>query len=79
VITVQDLPLYLRVQPQAQPLRSQAFKLPSDGIVLAELEKQLIVQALEKANNNKVKAGKLLGLSRTQLRTRMKNHGLEAG
>ena len=46
---------------------------------MAELEKQLIVQALERVNNNKVKTGKLLGLSRTQPRTRMKNHGLEGG
>lgn len=78
VMTVQDLPLSLREQPQVQPLSSEAFKLPPGGIALAELEKQLIVQALEQAHDNKIKAGKLLGLSRTQLRTRMKNHGLEA-
>jgi transcriptional regulator with PAS, ATPase and Fis domain len=77
-VTVQDLPLSLREQPQVQPLSSEAFRLPPGGIVLAELEKQILVQALEQAKNNKVKAGRLLGLSRTQLRTRMKNHGLEA-
>jgi Nif-specific regulatory protein len=78
-VTIQDLPLFLKEQPRVQPVSGETFKLPADGIALAELEKQLIVQALARANNNKVKAGKLLGLSRTQLRTRMKNHGLEAG
>jgi Nif-specific regulatory protein len=78
-VTVQDLPLSLREQPRVQPWSGEAFKLPPCGVALAELEKQLIVQALAQANNNKMKAGKLLGLSRTRLRTRMKNHGLEAG
>jgi Nif-specific regulatory protein len=78
MVAAQDLPLSLREQLQVLPLSGEAFKLPPGGIALAELEKQLICQALEQANNNKVKAGKLLGLSRTQLRTRMKNHGLEA-
>ncbi len=78
-VTAQDLPLFLREPPGVQSLRSETFTLPPGGIALAELEKQLIIQALERANNNKVKAGKLLGLSRTQLRTRMKNHGLEGG
>ncbi|HEV8715552.1 MAG TPA: sigma 54-interacting transcriptional regulator [Candidatus Binatia bacterium] len=77
MVTAQDLPLSLREQLWGQPLSGEAFKLPPGGIALAKLEKQLILQALEQANNNKVKAGKLLGLSRTQLRTRMKNHGLE--
>jgi DNA-binding NtrC family response regulator len=80
VVTVQDLSLsLLKQQHNEQPVSGEAFTLPPGGIALAELEKQFILQALKQANNNKVQAGKLLGLSRTQLRTRMKNHGLEAG
>ncbi|HJY83422.1 MAG TPA: sigma 54-interacting transcriptional regulator [Candidatus Binatia bacterium] len=80
VVTGQDLPLsLLKQQRSVQPVSGEAFKLPPGGIALAELEKQLILQALKQANNNKVQAGKLLGLSRTQLRTRMQHYGLEAG
>jgi len=43
------------------------------------MEKRLIVQVLEQAGYNKSKAAKLLGLSRTQLRTRLRNHGLQSG
>jgi transcriptional regulator with PAS, ATPase and Fis domain len=41
-----------------------------------ELEKQLIQRALEQAQQNKSHAAKLLGLSRTQLRARMRHYGL---
>jgi DNA-binding NtrC family response regulator len=46
---------------------------------LLDLEKQLILKALEQTKYNKSKTSKLLGLSRTQLRTRMKKHGLKSG
>jgi Nif-specific regulatory protein len=76
-VSVQDLPLSLREPQNARPARSEAFRLPPGGLALTKLEKQLILQALEQANHNKSKASKLLGLSRTQLRTRLKRHGLE--
>jgi DNA-binding NtrC family response regulator len=41
------------------------------------VEKSLIQQALDQSHQNKSHAAKLLGLSRTQLRTRMKHYGLE--
>jgi transcriptional regulator with GAF, ATPase, and Fis domain len=42
-----------------------------------ELEKELIRQALEQAHQNTSQAARLLGLSRTQLRTQMRHYGLE--
>jgi two-component system response regulator AtoC len=79
IVTAQDLPLSLLKEAQAPQLVSEgSFQLPPGGIALAELEKQLILQALKQVNNNKVQAGRLLSLSRTQLRTRMRNHGLES-
>jgi DNA-binding NtrC family response regulator len=78
MVTPQELPLSLQKEQKRQPLDGEALRLPQGGIVLDELEKQLILQALEQANHNKVQASKLLGLSRTQLRTRMKNYGLDA-
>jgi DNA-binding NtrC family response regulator len=45
---------------------------------LAELEKQMIVEALRRANGNKTRAAAALGLSRTQLLRRVRRFGLDA-
>jgi DNA-binding NtrC family response regulator len=47
-----------------------------DEMTLPELEKKVIGQALEKAAWNQSKAAALLGISRKQLRTKMKNFDL---
>ncbi len=46
--------------------------LPDNGINLEELEKELIKQALDKTGGNKSAAARLLGLTRSKLRTRVK-------
>ena len=76
-ITPQDLPQALREQSELSVWSVDALKLPPGGISLEKLEKQLIQQALEQAHQNKSQAAKLLGMSRTQLRTRLRMHGLE--
>lgn len=43
---------------------------------LVEMEKRLIIKALNEAGWNQTKAAKILGISRKQLRTKMKNYGL---
>ncbi|HZN62521.1 MAG TPA: sigma-54 dependent transcriptional regulator [Planctomycetota bacterium] len=55
---------------------SEPFALPPGGVVMEELEKSLVVQALERSAGNQTKAATLLGLSRDQLRYRMEKHGL---
>jgi two-component system, NtrC family, response regulator AtoC len=47
-----------------------------DGIDLEELEKTLLVRALERTDGNQTAAGELLGLSRHQVRNRLKKYGL---
>jgi len=47
------------------------FLLPSCGVDLAELERQLLLQALALAGNNQTQAASLLGLTRDQIRYRM--------
>jgi Nif-specific regulatory protein len=79
VVTAEDLPVSLRERGKAEPAKRDALAFPPAGIALAPMEKRLIVQALEQAGYNKSKAAKLLGLSRTQLRTRLRNHGLQSG
>jgi Nif-specific regulatory protein len=77
LVTPEELPLALRGQPRSPVWNSETFRLPPEGISLWELEKELIRQALDQAHHNKSQAAKLLGLSRTQLRTRLKHFGLE--
>jgi DNA-binding NtrC family response regulator len=44
---------------------------------LPEWERRMILDVLQKAKGNKSKAAKLLGLTRSQLYTRLKRFGLE--
>lgn len=48
------------------------WQLPPEGIPLEEFEKNIIRQALELTSNNQCAAARLLGLTRSKLRTRVK-------
>ncbi len=50
--------------------------LPEQGINLEELERDLLLQALDRARNNQTKAAELLGISRHTFRYRLEKHGL---
>jgi Nif-specific regulatory protein len=76
IVTPQELPS-LREHLRTPVLGGDALRLPPGGIVLRELEKEFIRQALEQTHQNKSRAAEKLGLSRTQLRTRMRQYGLE--
>ncbi|RJP25243.1 MAG: sigma-54-dependent Fis family transcriptional regulator [Deltaproteobacteria bacterium] len=52
------------------------FRLPHSGIVLEELERDFLTQALEMTQGNQTKAAEALGLTRDALRYRMKKFGL---
>jgi DNA-binding NtrC family response regulator len=51
--------------------------LPSQGIVLDQVEKQYIHEALEMKKGNKLQAAKMLGISRSALLYRMHKHGIK--
>jgi DNA-binding NtrC family response regulator len=55
---------------------ASGFRLPEQGASLAEVERKLIEQALEKTGGNQVRAAKLLDITRDALRHRMKKYGL---
>ena len=57
---------------QEQGAGKPLIVLPPEGISLEEVEKELIKQALERTGGNKSAAARLLGLTRTKLRTRLK-------
>ena len=50
----------------------EAWKLPPGGVSLETLERDLIRQALEMTGNNQSAAARLLGLTRSKLRTRVR-------
>lgn len=50
------------------------FTLPEEGVVLAEVEKSFIEQALARTNGNQSKAAKLLGVTRYAFRHRAEKY-----
>ena len=53
------------------------FRLPPGGVDLRELERDLVVQALQRAHGNQTQAAKLLGLNRDQIRYRIAKYELD--
>jgi DNA-binding NtrC family response regulator len=51
-------------------------EIPEDGLSLEDLERELILKALDRAGGNKSRAARLLGLTRRTLYSRMEKHGL---
>jgi transcriptional regulator with GAF, ATPase, and Fis domain len=50
---------------------------PLSAPALGDLERHMVLDALRRSKHNKSKAAALLGLSRSQLYTRLKRHGLD--
>jgi two-component system NtrC family response regulator len=59
----------------AAPVR---FQLPPEGVNLEEVERELLVQALERTGGNQTHAGHLVGINRDQVRYRIEKFGLHA-
>ncbi len=58
-------------------VKKGTFKIPEEGINLDEVEKNLILDALEKTEGNKTKAADLLGLTRRRLYSMMDRFGIK--
>ncbi|MCI0341044.1 MAG: sigma-54 dependent transcriptional regulator [Planctomycetales bacterium] len=71
---VEDIPLG-RPAAALEPGR-RAFVLPRGGLKWADLERDLVAQALEKSGGSQTKAGKLLGMTRDQVQYRIQKYGL---
>jgi two-component system, NtrC family, response regulator AtoC len=64
---------------KAVPGRRQDKGVPpvtEQGLVLDDVERKLIAEAMERASGNQSKAARLLGVSRDTLRYRLKKHGM---
>jgi len=73
-ITVSDLPDFLRRERPAVDMLQ--LELPTRGISLESVEKELIMRALEKFGGNQTHASKYLDISRKALIYRMEKHGI---
>lgn len=75
VITSEHLPLGIA---SARDLATAAGAASprTAGATLEVVEREMIVDALARAANNKSEAARLLGLSRAQLYSRLEKHGL---
>jgi len=59
-------------KPEEQQIKSfNKFDIPDEGIALEEIERDIIMSALDKANGNMSKAARLLKISRGKLRYRL--------
>jgi transcriptional regulator with PAS, ATPase and Fis domain len=56
--------------------QSGVADFPAQGVDLEAMERMFIERALQQAGQNRSKAAKLLGLSRSKLYTRMERFGL---
>ena len=55
----------------------RVLPLPEAGIILADVERAFVEQALAKTQGNQSAAARLLGITRWALRGRMKKFGLQ--
>lgn len=72
-LQTEDLPVEMLPEAAAS---SHVFTLPPTGIKLAQVELDLIEQALEMASGNRSRAARLLGVSRDTLLYRMQKYNL---
>ncbi len=77
LLTREHLPLTVARPAEArvqQAVGGESF--PVEGVALGAVEKDLLAKAMARAGQNKVKAAKLLGVSRGQLYSLLRRHGL---
>jgi len=75
-ITVEDLPP--EMTNGARPAQSgDLFKLPAEGVNFEDVERSLIMQAMDRTDNNITKSAKLLGLTFRTLQYRLEKFGFK--
>ncbi len=74
-ITVEDLPPEM-LQGEISS-GSELFKLPPNGVDFEDVERSLIMQAMDRTDNNITKSAKLLGLTFRTLQYRLEKYGIK--
>jgi transcriptional regulator with GAF, ATPase, and Fis domain len=77
LVTAAHLSISLPAQDAATPREPEPARPGTESIALQELERKAIIDALERTHGHKVRAARLLGLSRFQLYSRLKRYHIE--
>ncbi|MDH3331233.1 MAG: sigma-54 dependent transcriptional regulator [Desulfobulbaceae bacterium] len=80
LISLENVPLELGAEgdlPFVERRKNPRLILPEEGISLDDVEKDLIRQAMDRADNNQTKAAKLLNMSYDTLRYQIKKYNLK--
>jgi len=78
-ITLEDLPPEMQSgQSSSSAENADAlFKLPPNGVNFEDVERSLIMQAMDRTDNNITKSAKLLGLTFRTLQYRLEKFGFK--
>lgn len=79
VLLPQHLPAEITAGPREQQgtCAGSGFLLPEEGVKLEDVERWLIVQALNRARYNRAQAARLLGISYDAIRYQIRKYGLD--
>ena len=75
-ITAEDLPPEMLSQTTSA-VSTDLFKLPPEGVNFEDVERSLIMQAMDRTDNNITKSAKLLGLTFRTLQYRLEKFGIK--
>jgi DNA-binding NtrC family response regulator len=75
-ITMEDLPPEMLLGT-SHASADELFKLPPEGVNFEDVERSLIMQAMERTDNNITKSAKLLGLTFRTLQYRLEKFGIK--
>jgi len=76
LVTREHLPMAVARSDAGAAAAAGAGDLPAGGVELSAVERELLQKALARARNNKSQAARLLGLTRGQLYSLLRRHGL---
>lgn len=87
IVRLHHLPPELVSEPAARAARASdgtsdaslpaTWRLPTEGVNLEKLERDLLLQAIDRAPSNRTKAAALLGITRHALRYRLQKLGID--
>lgn len=76
-ITLDDLPPEMTQSNGNRAVSDDLFRLPAEGVNFEDVERSLIMQAMDRTDNNITKAAKLLGLTFRTLQYRLEKFGFK--
>ncbi len=76
-ITLDDLPPEMTQGSRLTASSSDLFKLPPEGVNFEDVERSLIMQAMDRTDNNITKSARLLGLTFRTLQYRLEKFGFK--